>query len=339
MNLVRKGQNREYARQKTSRHAQRTPLPPRPGQVAEAQEAIEMAKKVLDGAKIPKQRQPQAETWEDKYAHASDLISGWIEQGQELDEIEKAQRKQRKKARKAEEAKREQEAAEAAAQEKLEAERAALKARKKGGKKGGKSKRAAAESSGPTGDTHPKAQAFYADARGLGWAVACTSAAGQDTVTAARGQEAISLTWVNGALAAAPLYTRADGSQGKLRNASDCRHTMALPALSAEALLARATVRARTAAPSQRQPKRSFVFNPGELTDAELTEAMQSRKVVWLNRISGAEETEFVRGSVRVHEGASGRQITFLGSSWRTVLISSITSISGGHRQRKPLKV
>lgn len=47
MNTVKKGANRATAAASTNRHAQRTPLPPRPGDVAAAREAIREAGEIL----------------------------------------------------------------------------------------------------------------------------------------------------------------------------------------------------------------------------------------------------------------------------------------------------
>jgi hypothetical protein len=220
----------------------------------------------------------------------------------------------------------------------------AKKVKPKKGKKTEKEKSKKASHSNPVPrqrvsvetEAHPKAQAFYADARAAGWDGSVASEDGVDTVTVSRGPECITIFWTNGACTEGPTYVRQDGSGGRLRNASDARKAMATPPATEEQMAARAVVRQRRPGAAVRTPRRDFSFNPGELTDPELSERLQGCKIVWVNRISQAEESEHVRGTVRVHEGKSGRQVSFLGAQYRTVLLSSVTSISGG---RKAVKV
>jgi hypothetical protein len=115
----------------------------------------------------------------------------------------------------------------------------------------------------------------------------------------------------------------------------EARRVLGSVAPSPEVLAARRAVRSKTEGAPVRTVRRDFAFDPNLLTDPELAERLAGCKVVWVNSISGAEEQEHVRGKVDVSEGASGRQVSFLGSAYRTVRVSSITSITGGRRMAR----
>lgn len=259
---------RAAAKERSAKHAQRTPLPPRPGQVEDAREVLgELA--AWDGIINPKP-------------------------------------KDKKKDKKAKRAKA---AAEAAS--------------------------VAVEASAGSRAPGVKAAAFIAEATRLGWDTDVKTTGDRvpvDTVCATRGDEAITIEWQADVFTPGCLYVRPDGTPSKLRNASHAKQVMGSPPPTPEQLAARRAVRDRIGGVA-RVPVRSLPFDPGLVTDEELAERLSGCKIVWVNRISGLEESDHIPPStrVRVDEGASGRQVHFnslLGA--RTVRVSGIIHIAGG---------
>jgi hypothetical protein len=186
----------------------------------------------------------------------------------------------------------------------------------------------------PTGGTHPKATAFLVDAKGLGWdGVVEPTGRGEvrvDTVTVRRGPESILIEWQNGVFTPPCIWTRPDGTTRKLNNASAAKTTMALAPPTAEQMAARSVARTRVGAPKTTTVA-ALPFDPALMTDEELASALQGRKITWVNRISGAVDAEMIppQATVRIRDLKSGRTIDFNGSVARSVLVASITSISG----------
>jgi hypothetical protein len=182
--------------------------------------------------------------------------------------------------------------------------------------------------------THPKATALLVDAKGLGWdAVAYAIGDGEvrcQFVTMTRGEEAITVEWQNGVFVGPAMWTRPDGSQLKLNNVSAAKRTMQQAPPTAEQMAAKSAVRTRVGVPKSTAVK-AFPFDPALMSDEGLASALPGRKITWLNRMSGAEEAEVIPGmaKIKVADGKSGRTISFNASVARSVLVSSITSISG----------
>lgn len=182
--------------------------------------------------------------------------------------------------------------------------------------------------------THPKASALLVDAKGLGWnGVAFTTGDGEvrcQFVTLTRGEESIAVEWQNGVFVGPAMWTRPDGSQLKLNNVSAAKRTMQQAPPTAEQMAAKSAVRTRVGVPKSTAVK-AFPFDPALMSDEGLASALPGRKITWLNRMSGAEEAEVIPGlaKITVADGKSGRTISFNASVARSVLVSSITSISG----------
>lgn len=272
---------RAAAKERSAKHAQRTPLPPRAGQVQDARDAIAEAEATL-GPALRKLMRKAEKADRDPTAK----------------EIAKAYAKDR--------------AAEAAS--------VVVEA--------------------PAGSRAPgvKAAAFIAEATRLGWDTDVKTTGDRvpvDTVTATRGDEAITIEWQADVFMPGCLYVRPDGTSSKLRNASHAKQVMGSPPPTPEQLAARRAVRERIGG-QKRMPVRSLPFNPDLMTDEELGERLLGCKIVWVNRISQLEESDIIPPStrVRVDEGASGRQVHFnslLGA--RTVRVSGIIHIAGGMKR------
>lgn len=303
-NIVRKGQNRAYAMDKTSRHAQRTPLPPRAGQVAEAAEAIRLAQEAIEMGK------------KDKAAKKAKRVSVPEQRKAEIAELNAVANEVVAKVKKDK----------APKIPKARTEAATL------------APTAAARPKG-TPVAGSKAQAFLTDATAAGWDGEVETRNGAvvvETATVRRGSEVIVIEWQNGACMEGTLHTRADGSTVKLRNASAARQVMAAAPPTPEALAATAARRQRIGG-ATRVARRSIPFDMGTMLDEELSEALKGAKVIWVNSISGAEEIDWIPGNskVRIDEQPSGRTVHFNSGSARSVRISSIISVTGSKKRPK----
>lgn len=294
---------RKAAEERTARHAQRTALPPRAGQVQDAK----------------------------------DVITAGLVLAQRTDELGPALRKLMAKADRTGVTPSAKKIAKAYAEDKAEnvgrdEERANLAALQKA------MQPATSTPTARDGAKQPSAKAddFIAAAAGSGWdadhSVTGTSVR-TDVVTVQRGEEAITIEWQNGVFMPACIYRRPDGSTAKVRNASHAKQIMAAPAPTAQQLGARRAVRERMTGKGEvRIPVRTLPFDMELMTDAELAEALRGCKLVWINSISGTEESDIIPppSNCYVAEGFSGRQIHFNGPTGaRSVRISSIIHVGG----------
>jgi hypothetical protein len=282
---------RKAAEERTARHAQRTALPPRAGQVQDAK----------------------------------DVITAGLVLAQRTDEMGPAMRKLMAGAEASGETPSAKKIAKAYVKDAARETEPAVQP-------------ATSTPTARTSAKQPSAKAddFIAAAAGSGWdadhSVTGTSVR-TDVVTVQRGEEAITIEWQNGVFMPTCLYRRPDGSTAKVRNASHAKQIMAAPAPTAQQLGARRAVRERMNGKGEaRIPVRTLPFDMELMTDAELAEALRGCKLVWVNSISGTEESDIIPppSNCYVAEGFSGRQIHFNGPTGaRSVRISSIIHVGG----------
>lgn len=138
-----------------------------------------------------------------------------------------------------------------------------------------------------------------------GWSAAVAINGPTVVVKTMRGPESIATTFTDGKLdlSAMPLYSPESGRSVKLKNVSAVLHQMAgdRPGL----------VKATRTAPSERAPRRSkaeraesgerrLPFDPETATDEEIREAIRGRAVEWMNGISRKTEEAFVAATRQV---------------------------------------
>lgn len=131
-------------------------------------------------------------------------------------------------------------------------------------------------------------------------------------VTTTRGPESIVTTFTDGKLdlSAMPLYSPEEGRSVKLKNVSAVLHQMAgdRPGL----------VKATRAAPSERAPRRTkaeraesgerrLPFDPETATDEEIQEAIRGRAIEWMNGISRNVESATVLAYRQIRNPDAGK--------------------------------
>lgn len=306
--IVGKGANRASAAANTNRHAQRTALPPRAGQVEDAKEVIALGKMT------------QAQL----LAHAQEIglePPKSTPKGKLLTAILKKEQADR---------------AEKKVDQALTNDRTADAIDAAFSQEPATSKPAAGN--GAT-RSDAKAQAFVECTVGHGWKPDIKTDGERTTLTVRRGSEAIDLAWENGVFQHPCTYSM-NGRTIQLRNASAAKQRMAMDPQKAEeetaTVAARKVVRADRAAAPKRARTRALPFND-ESTPKEILEALTGRKIVWINSVSGAEEVDRVptpaevrnrRNLPTMNEGPRGLTIDFPGQSGsRSVLISAIVTV------------
>jgi len=340
-NYVKRGAGRATHAEKTNRHAQRTPLPPKPGQVEAAKEVIAAAQPETNFSSM---------TVAALRAYARD---------HEMSTVTKLTRKPEL----------------VAAITKVEASRQAIA--KKNRSIGATMRKAAPAKKAPAKKVAPlvapstsdgrlttetivaklggtksdvKAASFARVADSLGWRVDTLSSRDDHTeVTAQRGSEEIHIGWVGGVFIYDEcLYTYASHTPIKLRNASAAKKRMTMS--EKEADQEAGAKRSARGFGTQREPrssgkdgspvekpKRSQKFGEAML-DEDVLDSVRGHKITWINRISGAEESDRVptpdehrrnsQAQAKMGEGNDGRFISFLGlTGFRTVLVSSIIHV------------
>jgi hypothetical protein len=323
---VKRGAGRPAATEKSNRHAQRTPLPPKPGTVQGAKDAI---------AEATGPRYGEMTVAELRKVASGLLVKGArsMNKGALLNAILEGE---------AAEAKLRTQASSKRAEAKVDA---ALRPTKT---------EAAIDAAFPLADEEPeavatqtlgskserKAEAYVQAARKLGWAETIAYADGDRiTVTTKRGQESIDIEWVAGVFQGDTCFYHHNGRTAiKLRNASAAKHRMAIPPAQADQEAQKVTAHKSVRPKAGKAPSatRSLPFTGASL-DQDVLDAICGKEITWTNRISGEPETERVpqahagsnlKRQPRITEGPDGRVIHFVGAAgFKSVLLSQITRV------------
>ena len=339
---VKRGAGRPAAAEKSNRHSQRTPLPPKSGQVQAAKDAIEETRQAPQfGQMTVTQLRAYARE------HGASSITKLTNKGELLTALLAWDQKQSAKVR--------QQTQPDPLDAKLDKSFGPVSTdsnvkqyKVTGAPQKAKAPRTATEALG-SGKSAAKAQAFLTDAAGLGWDGAATRSGDTVDVTVRRGEESLSIQWHDGVFTGECFYAHNGRTPIKVHNASAARKRMAMqPAeaaaearkVAAHKVARAATSTRRTATPSQ------LPFTEASM-DQEVLDALYGRKIKWTNRVSGAEEEDIVpdvasgvrladgsRGvskqqhKPRITESKSGRMVEFVGAmGFRSVLLSQVTEV------------
>ena len=317
---VKRGAGRPAATKKSNRHAQRTPLPPKAGQVQDAKDAIEETRQAPQfGNMTVAQLRAYARE------HGASSIAKLTSKGELLTALLAWDQKQSAKVR------------QQLQPDKLDANLDAAFSPKKASQALGDTKSAV------------KAQAFLVEAARLGWDGSGTTTGERTAVKVHRGEETIEIEWRDGVFTGECFYTHNGRTPIKVHNASAAKKRMAiLPAQAAvEAQKVTAHKVAKAAVATRRTAKPSQLPFTEASLDQEVLDALYGKRVKWTNRVSGAEEDDVVpelasgvrlgdgtRGVSKQHhqpkikETKSGRVVEFVGSmGFRSVLLSQVTEV------------
>lgn len=347
VNTVKRGAGRPAATARSNKAAQRTPLPPRPGQIsdemlAEAAHRVQLedmtavqlrayarekgfqipglSKMAKDGVlreilaaeddtEVAEAEEPTPEEIEEEERHESAKDDGFSSKSSKAKEVAQQQRNAK-------------EIAEVTAKRHPEITPAA---KALGGTK-----------------SAVKAQTFCAEAVKLGWDSDAKSEGESTTVVATRGDESLEISWLGGVFQGETcVYHHAGRTAIKIHNASAAKKRMALPpeqaAEEARKVTAHKAIRGgvRKSSPGARRVK-DLPFSEASL-DQEVLNVLYGKKITWLNGTSATEESDRVpspqevrksANAPKIGEGPRGRFITFPGQSgFRDVLLSSITEV------------
>lgn len=269
--VVAKGAGRPAAAKKSARHAQRTPLPPKAAEVAEAPPAaagtpvaeagtqygrmtvaeLRARAKVLGVSPLPKTKGGLLSGI--LAAERTDTDTAVAEQAPQVSEVPRV------------------------------ATAPAVGIEEKGAR---------------------KAARFAADIALTGWSAGepeATGEVGQVRIVATRGEEILTIAWDTGVYNYVLSGHVISDRTTKLRNVSHARQVAARSAESATAELAR-VVSNRSWRPREARTTtapRKLPFDIVTATDEEITRAVAGKHLVWLNRISNAEEHGIVSPSHR----------------------------------------
>jgi hypothetical protein len=162
-----------------------------------------------------------------------------------------------------------------------------------------------------------KAEAFATEALRLGWkAEGELLSEDRATVTATRGDERIMISWIGGVFIGDTCYYSHNGRTPiKLHNASAAKKRMAVPPAQADEEATKVTAhkatRAKASAPaSAKRSGRKLPFTEASL-DQEVLDALYGKRIYWTNTISGAEEDDRVPAeaeTVRLGDGSPGKR-------------------------------
>jgi hypothetical protein len=189
-----------------------------------------------------------------------------------------------------------------------------------------------------TSRSDPKAKDFETVAASLGWATA-REAQPDDrlTVVATRGDERIGIEWMAGVFQPPCIYSLA-GRTIQLRNASAAKQRMAMDPEKASEEATRVVNRQYNAVERKAAPRRRKLnLDFGTMLDEEVIDALQGKKITWINNISKNEESSRIplnkevrklANRAKIHEGPRGREIWFIDNSgFRHVLLSAIVAV------------
>jgi hypothetical protein len=351
MNTVPKGTNRPAAAARSRKHAQRTQLPPRPGQVEAAKAPVPGTKEFHDAqiaAGMDRKRDRRRAEDAKATTVSEDLARMTVPQLRQLardrglSSLAKITRKPELLAvlskaltMKADQVAQRTARTLAGEMPRPTQDRGAKPQTSVSGT------RVTPAPEGPAGTkSAAKARAFSADAIKLDWTADFhirDASMDHIAVVAKRGTETIDIEWVSGVFQGTCLYSF-DGRSVKLNNASAAKKRMARPVEEAAEEVARASANRiiRKSAPAPKT--RALPFTEASL-DQEVIDAVEGRKITWLNSISGEEEHDYVpaprqgKGARPTHtkitEGKRGRTLTFVGmGGFHDVLVSSIVAVT-----------
>jgi hypothetical protein len=190
------------------------------------------------------------------------------------------------------------------------------------------------------GKSGPKAERFADKARALGWkAVTFIGDRDYAKTFATRENESIEIEWEAGVFNNQTcLHTTPGGRALKLRNASHALKRMALAPVDVVREDTKVGIH-RVARPgagsgasgTPSTPRTAYFAD--DVPDTEVLASVEGKSITWVNGISGALESDTVSrpsptGTVQMKHPASGRAISFLGSAgFRTVRVSAIVSL------------
>lgn len=187
-----------------------------------------------------------------------------------------------------------------------------------------------------------KANAFADKAEALGWKTQLSdSQTMQDIVAcyATRGAgEAITIEWEDGVFNNQTCFHTTPGGRAlKLRNASHALKRMGLQPVEVaredtKVGIHTTTRSARRTAVSATDSAPHAPYFAEDVSDAEVLASVDGKTITWVNAISGALDSDRVSGNardqVKILPSNSGRVINFLGAAgFRTVRVSSIVSL------------
>jgi hypothetical protein len=157
------------------------------------------------------------------------------------------------------------------------------------------------------GKSMAKAEAFLEAAAALGWGEFARSAPEQETygVIVGRGEERITISWRAGVFIGEECYHSHPGrSPRKVINASAAKKIMAIPAAQAAEEAAKVSAhklarpRRDRSATATTAPRKALPFDPETATDEDVIRAVSGHQISWTNEISGAIDESYVKGSI-----------------------------------------
>lgn len=308
---------RKAAAEKRDRHAQRTPLPPRPGQVQDAKDAIAESRppagsgRVARNGKVEEVRYGTMTQSEllgcaralglnpRQSAAKGKLLSMLLEAEREFLATVNEERSERRSNAKVVSTLRSGRTAQTDRIDDAFSQPAAAAPRK------------VAPSNQESNKGVRKAAALAAEA--LGWEPTTTTSGDTTEIVLVRGIETVQITWNSGVFAYETAHYAAADRVIKIRNVSHAKQLLARTPQQAEAdvkrVVANKTFRRR---PAEAGPKRSMAFEPDALQDGELVERLLGKGITWTNRISNSTESAYVSRDprkVRLTEFAGERVI------------------------------
>jgi hypothetical protein len=182
-----------------------------------------------------------------------------------------------------------------------------------------------------------KANTFADKAEALGWtATLRDSQASEDRVTcvAKRDAEVISIEWLDGVFDNQTCFHTTPGGRAlKLRNASHALKRMALAPVDvvredAKVGIHRAT-RPAVGSGASGSPTPRTAYFAEDVSDEEVLASVAGKTITWVNAISGALESDQVKGEALIKSRTlQHRALHFLGSNgFRAVRVSAIVSL------------
>jgi hypothetical protein len=164
-----------------------------------------------------------------------------------------------------------------------------------------------------------KADVFLGEAKELGWSGSRVVDGESATATVKRGGEVIEISWLRGVFQGDTCLYICDGRTGiKIHNASAAKKRMALSSAEAQEEAQKVSAHKAARAPKKTTPaaarRRRLPFDPKLALDEEILSEVRGRNITWVNSISGTEETARVTRNaqyVKIEEGPRGRVLTF----------------------------
>lgn len=291
MQTVTKGTGRPAAAARSAKHAQRTPLPPKAGSVAEAAQPF-------DGQPFGKMNMAELRAYAASIQVEQDLDSQKITTRTPRGKLLNAILAEQQKPKQADDA--DEERTETYVPEE---------------------ERTTRFEGNPEAKGLSKAQKLAAEIQEFGWTVTVKAITETEVeAVAQRGAEILNVVWDTGVFLYEPSgHTIAD-RHTRVRNVSQAKQFATRPAEAAEKELTRvASNKAWKRKPVPRATtNRPLPFDGATVTEQELSKALRGRFVKWHNRLTESEESAYVSLNPRYfslteHEGE--RVVQFCGSN------------------------